>query len=89
MNFLKLMWLQYDNMTDRSVISIADMCGFLYNLLNLKLKLKGWKCGSDRAIDEMNKKISQLTQLTKLDLNLSLVGENTNSMSDSSMVSIA
>jgi hypothetical protein len=57
-------------MSDSNVVSIAQVCGSLKNLITLKLDLSSWKCGSDRAFEEMNLQISQLTQITHLELNL-------------------
>jgi hypothetical protein len=43
-----------DNMSDSSVVSIAQMCGSLKNLTILKLNLLCWKSVSDSAFEEMN-----------------------------------
>jgi hypothetical protein len=58
--------------SDNSMIGIAKMCGRLMNLSKLKLDLSQWSCGSDRAFDEFNKQVSQLLQLTRLDIRLGL-----------------
>jgi hypothetical protein len=52
-----LSWVGYfsKSMSDSSVVSIAQMCGSLKNLTTLKLDLLWWKCGSDRAFEEMNR----------------------------------
>jgi hypothetical protein len=79
-----------NNMTESSIISIAQLCDTLKNLTSLKLDLYNWnKCGSDKAFDEMKKSISQLTLLTQLDLNLLGVGYYNNNMTESSITSIA
>jgi Ran GTPase-activating protein (RanGAP) involved in mRNA processing and transport len=78
-----------NNLSDISVVSIAQMCGSLKNLTILNLDLSWWKCGSDRAFEEMNKQISQLTQLTHLDFNLNGLSSENKSMTDSSVMSIA
>jgi hypothetical protein len=77
-----------ETISESSLVSVAKMCGSLRSLTILKLYLEEWSCGSDRAFEEMNKSISQLTLLTHLDLKLDRVGYYSETISDRSLVSI-
>jgi hypothetical protein len=58
-------------MGEYSMISVVEMCANLKSLTILELNLSEWNCASDYAFEVMKTKLSQLSLLSHLDLNIS------------------